>query len=361
MTNLDASTSRVSFELPDWPGLEKSLDVSVLYAGVDGPDSLVGTWTFNGAGPGRLSVDIDWLASKDDILSLSVDGGRRQPSLASVSHRDNMMTRPEMILRLTCAENAMEFAVKVTDTSALERYYQAEGHQQEYVVQHPFFNSFHEARLRSLFRIFRENIPVGSKVLDVGSGYSIFFLINHKWDLDITCCDLDSAAMEKMRGLAPQWNWIVADALTLPFEDASFDTVYAGEIIEHVSDTAAALAEWRRVLKPGGVLIISTPNRDRLLSRANRRDMPVHPEHVREMNLLEARATLRASGFDVRNVTGIYLELILNWYRPRGLRVDMLVSLFSNPRYKFIYRGLMWAGRLAPSRAFDLIFVCKKQ
>lgn len=50
------------------------------------------------------------------------------------------------------------------------------------------------------------------------------------------------------------------DKTGFPFEDGFFDLVVAGEIIEHIYDTDFFLEEIRRVLKPGGHLIISTPN-----------------------------------------------------------------------------------------------------
>jgi len=48
------------------------------------------------------------------------------------------------------------------------------------------------------------------------------------------------------------------------FEDAGFDVVWAGEVIEHVADTAAWLSEVCRVLRSGGSLLLSTPAHGRL-------------------------------------------------------------------------------------------------
>ncbi len=50
-----------------------------------------------------------------------------------------------------------------------------------------------------------------------------------------------------------------SDALALPFADASFDSVLCNEVLEHVTDPARLFAEAARVLKPGGTLVLSTP------------------------------------------------------------------------------------------------------
>ena len=55
----------------------------------------------------------------------------------------------------------------------------------------------------------------------------------------------------------------------LPYDDASFDVVLLIEVIEHLSDHQAALGELARILKPGGSLILTTPNVMRLNSRVH--------------------------------------------------------------------------------------------
>jgi len=79
--------------------------------------------------------------------------------------------------------------------------------------------------------------------------------------------DVDQDALEHARerlGIETVW----ADAEErLPFSDATFDVVVAGELLEHLADPALTVAEARRVLRPDGRLVGSVPNAFRLKSR----------------------------------------------------------------------------------------------
>ena len=70
----------------------------------------------------------------------------------------------------------------------------------------------------------------------------------------------DASAGAAEHGLA-NLSFHVAAAEDLPFEDASFDGAFLNEVLEHVADQQRSLEELCRVLKPGGVLVVFSPNR----------------------------------------------------------------------------------------------------
>lgn len=114
----------------------------------------------------------------------------------------------------------------------------------------------------------------------------------------------------KKRGFSP----VNADlTASFPFQDGSFDAVIAGEVIEHVADTDAFLLETFRILKSGGVLLLSTPNicslRNRVRLLLNRYPFGVEWKqidgHLKTYNTSVLKAQLRRHGFEVLYLKGL--------------------------------------------------------
>ncbi|MGW2600754.1 class I SAM-dependent methyltransferase [Streptomyces klenkii] len=115
---------------------------------------------------------------------------------------------------------------------------------------------------RQKFLAGRAGLRPGMKVLDVGSGVGGPALnIAGISGAHVTGLDLTPGRVERARGrardlgLQEQTAFVDGDAMRMPFEDASFDVVYAFEAICHTADKDRTHAEIARVLKPGGISI----------------------------------------------------------------------------------------------------------
>lgn len=169
-----------------------------------------------------------------------------------------------------------------------------------------------------------EQIGRGKRVLDVGClGGQLSRLImeqnNEVWGVEINPTSADVA---RKRGIRVK----VADVEEgLPFEAGAFDVVHAGEILEHLYDTKLFFQECRRVLKPGGMLLFTTPNlnsienRLRVIAGGYLSMAGAYPEdhfgsHVRIFNVSKVRELCRQTGFDLMDTRGVFtLERRAKW------------------------------------------------
>jgi 2-polyprenyl-3-methyl-5-hydroxy-6-metoxy-1,4-benzoquinol methylase len=140
-------------------------------------------------------------------------------------------------------------------------------------------------------RFLLDNVAAGERVLDVGCGEGRFAEDLATVGASVVGLDVAEEPLRRARYRArdealdlrlvePDRAWSLADA--------SFDVVWAGEVIEHVADTGLLLSEARRVLVPGGRLLLSTPNHSRLArlwlassSRAFERHFDPLADHLR--------------------------------------------------------------------------------
>jgi ubiquinone/menaquinone biosynthesis C-methylase UbiE len=148
----------------------------------------------------------------------------------------------------------------------------------------------------------------GKDVLDVacGTGYGAPILVaagvKSYRGVDISAKAIGIA--ESRYKVSPKISFMLGDACRLDgIKDGSIDVVISFETIEHLKDPRRFLAGLRRVLAPGGALIVSTPNRAVRDPGGDLSSTPANPFHLREWNTSEFTRLLR-DFFTVEAVLG---------------------------------------------------------
>ncbi|MHA3836519.1 class I SAM-dependent methyltransferase [Terrabacter sp. AAH1] len=133
------------------------------------------------------------------------------------------------------------------------------------------------------------------RALDIGAagGGNTRVLREHGWDAVALEYGADGAEVAKGRGLPT----LRSDATKLPLADASLDLVMAFDLLEHLHDDDAAVAEVHRVLKPGGTYLVAVPADPKLWSS---HDEAV--DHVRRYTRDGLLSLLERGGFEIKDV-----------------------------------------------------------
>ena len=119
----------------------------------------------------------------------------------------------------------------------------------------------------------------------------------------VVAVDYDAAAVAHVRSRYPRVEVTQANLARLPLPDASVDVVANFQVIEHLWDQPQFVAECARVLRPSGVLMVSTPNR---ITFSPGRDTPINPFHTRELNAGELTELLVDGGFTEVAISGLF-------------------------------------------------------
>jgi SAM-dependent methyltransferase len=119
----------------------------------------------------------------------------------------------------------------------------------------------------------------------------------------VTALDYDEATVAHVRARYPRVQVRHANLTELPLADSSVDVVVNFQVIEHLWDQARFVSECARVLRPSGLLMVSTPNR---ITFSPGRDTPINPFHTRELNADELTKLLVDAGFASVSLSGVF-------------------------------------------------------
>ncbi len=177
-------------------------------------------------------------------------------------------------------------------------------------------------------REFLESLP-GGRIVDIGCGPGFMLSgLSDKWDkhgVEIS---------EFATNHAKQFGTIhLGTTAAAEFPDDHFDVVFIHHVIEHLEDPVAELIEMRRILKPGGWLIIGTPDFDSGLARRfGEKFRLLHdPTHISLFSTESMYRFVRDHGFDVEKVEYPFFET--RHFTPGNLLKMFDTSVISPPFY----------------------------
>ena len=170
---------------------------------------------------------------------------------------------------------------------------------------------------RSSKRFALDCVPHGPQmdILDVGCGSGLNSIVIASKGHRVRGVDISEKAIQQYRSHG--FDGEVGDLETgLKFPDACFDLVFCSEVIEHMTSPNLLVAEIARVLKPGGQLILSTPNSAfwlyRLLGLLGFTVSELqHPRHFQFFSKRSLLRMLSAEGLRMRKVIGRNMYLIV--------------------------------------------------
>jgi 2-polyprenyl-3-methyl-5-hydroxy-6-metoxy-1,4-benzoquinol methylase len=200
-------------------------------------------------------------------------------------------------------------------------------------------------RRQILYNVLNRYFSSGAKILDIGcnSGVLVEKLQRRgyeAWGTDISKESIDAG---KFRGVK---NLIVAEGDRQPFEDGTFDCVLALDVIEHIEKDGEALAEFKRLLKPGGMIVIKVPA---FMFMWGLQDEVAH--HKRRYSKQLLRDTVTAQGFEIVRMTyfnfflflPIALVRLIQKIRPPKRSSDFdLNNAFVNSMLKTVFLFEAW-------------------
>ena len=195
-------------------------------------------------------------------------------------------------------------------------------------------------------------IGPGTKVIDVGCGAGRHSFEAYRRGADVIAFDQNAEELADVdtmlqamgqAGEAPKSakaQVVVGDALALPYPDGTFDAVIASEILEHIPDDDAAIAELIRVLRPGGTLAVTVPRwlPERICWLLSDEYHANEGGHIRIYRADELRSKLVAGGLRFTGTRHAHALHSPYWW----LKCAVGMENSEHPAVKAYHRLLVW-------------------
>ena len=153
--------------------------------------------------------------------------------------------------------------------------------------------------------VYQQSAPrcAGLEVLEAGCGEGYGADLISRVARRVIALDYDQTTVAHVRARYPRVEVMHGNLAELPLADASVDVVVNFQVIEHLWNQTQFVRECARVLRPSGLLMVSTPNR---ITFSPGRDTPINPFHTRELNADELTRLLVDAGFTSLSMSGVF-------------------------------------------------------
>jgi len=200
-----------------------------------------------------------------------------------------------------------------------------------------------ENRVRALSRT-----AGAHRALEVGPGSGVYLPLLSDLYREVVASDVDP---QYLAYLPPEikrrsnLRLVEDDIVETGLPTGSFDLVLCSEVVEHLADVAGALSSMHRLLRPGGALLLSTPQRYSPLEVLGRiafrpplvglvrrvyGEPILDPHHISLLSERQARAQIQAAGFRIREThkSGAYVPLLAELGGQAALRVEQALESY---------------------------------
>lgn len=214
----------------------------------------------------------------------------------------------------------------------------------------------------------RLDLRAGHRVLDMGCGGGRHAFEMMRRGATVVALDRDFEELEDVRATSGAMHEagelpdgepggpVQGDALHLPFPDGSFDRIVTSEVLEHIPDDEAAMAELVRVLRPGGRIAVTVPTwlPERVCWALSTDYHNTPGGHVRIYRRSELESRLRAAGLDVEGADHAHAFHSPYWWVRCAVGVDnddafatkhyhdfLVWELTNRPRWTRLVEGVL--------------------